>query len=370
MTSGKEAAAADSPGADELASTPDFAAAATLADIEELAQRRLPHLTYEYIASGAADEITVRRNCEDFDRLRLRPRVCSGIERVDLRITLLGEELAHPILLAPTAYHRVVHPDGEVATAIGAGAASAVFVVSTATTATMEEITRVATAPLWFQLYIQSSREYTLELVQMAEAAGCKALCLTVDNTRLGARNRQERSGFRLPPGVITPYLDDLNAGRRGLMSAEPVSVTWKEVAWLRSATRLPVLLKGILTGDDTRQAVDAGVAGVFVSNHAGRNLDTLPSTIEAISEVAEAAGSRLPVVMDGGIRRGTDVVKALALGADAVMIGRPYLYGLGLGGSEGVRRVVEILVRETEEAMATCGCAAIAEIDRTVLWN
>lgn len=347
-----------------------FAGADSLADIERLAREQLPHLAYEYIASGAADEITVRRNRQAFDELRLRPSCCAEGDPPNTEITLLGESLPHPILLAPTAYHRVVHPDGEIATARGAGATGTVFVISTATTVPLDEIARVATSPLWFQLYIQSDPEFTLELVRVAEAAGCRALCLTVDNARLGARNRQARSGFALPPGVTTPYLDDLNAGRRDLMTAEPVSVTWQDVAWLRSSTRLPLVLKGIVTGEDARRALDVGAAGVFVSNHAGRNLDTLPATIEALPEVADAVAGRVPVLFDGGIRRGTDVLKSLARGANAVMIGRSYLYGLGVGGAEGAARVVEILVRELEEAMAACGCATIGEVDGAVLWG
>jgi 4-hydroxymandelate oxidase len=193
---------------------------------------------------------------------------------------------------------------------------------------------------------------------------------VTVDTARLGARNRQERCKFRLPPGVTTPYLYDLNTGRRELMTSERVTFTWKEVAWLRSVTRLPVFLKGIITGEDAARAVDAGAAGVMVSNHGGRNLDTLPATIDALPEVVERVQGRAPVLVDGGIRRGTDIIKAVALGATAVMIGRPYLYGLGIGGSDGVRRVVEILRTELEQAMALCGRTSLASIDASVLWD
>lgn len=344
--------------------------ALSLAEIEALARRRMPHMAYEYVASGAADEVTVRWNREAYDRTRLRPRVLQDVSRIDTRLSLLGEQLSHPILLAPTAYHRVVHPDGELATAVGAGGAAATWVVSTATTVALEEIARVATGPLWFQLYVQSDREFTRGLVQLAEAAGCRALCVTVDTVRLGARNRQTRSRFRLPKGVVCPYLHDLNTGRRELMTAEPVSVTWGDIEWLRASTSLPVLLKGILNGEDARRAVEEGVSGVIVSNHAGRNLDTVPATLSALPEVVEQVDRRIPVLVDGGIRRGTDVVKAIGLGADAVLIGRPYLYGLAAGGSEGVRKVVDILRQELELAMALCGRPTLASIDRSVLWD
>jgi 4-hydroxymandelate oxidase len=342
----------------------------SLPEIEELARERLSHMAYEYIASAAAEEITARWNRESYDRIRLRPRVMEDVSLVDTSVSLLGTHLPHPILLAPTAYHRVVHPDGEIATAIGAGAAAAPLVVSTATTATLEEIAAVATTPLWFQLYVQSDRDFTRDLIRNAEAAGCRALCVTVDTARLGARNRQERCNFRLPPGVSTPYLHDLNTGRRELMTSERVTFTWMEVAWLRSVTGLPVFLKGIITGEDAARAVDAGAAGVMVSNHGGRNLDTLPATIDALPEVVGRVQGRAPVLVDGGIRRGTDIIKAIALGATAVMIGRPYLYGLGIGGSEGVRRVVEILRTELEQAMALCGRTSLATIDASVLWD
>lgn len=343
--------------------------AASLDALEALARERLPHLAYEYIASGAADEITVGMNREALVRIRLRPSFLPAPPPIDISVALLGERLPHPILIAPTAYHRLVHPDGEIATARGAGDAEAIFVVSTATTVTLEEIAAVARSPLWFQLYVQSRPEFTEALVRIAEEAGCRALCVTVDNARLGARNRQARSDFRLPEGVSTPYLDDLNAGRRDLMVAEPVSITWADIERFRSITALPVLLKGILTADDARRAVDCGVAGIIVSNHAGRNLDTAPATIEALPEVVAAVGGAIPVLVDGGIRRGSDVLKALALGAAAVLIGRPGLYGLGVAGADGVREVVEILCDELRAALSACGLGAAMDAGRAQLW-
>ncbi|HEX2079067.1 MAG TPA: alpha-hydroxy acid oxidase [Longimicrobium sp.] len=344
--------------------------AVSLADVEEAARACLPAMAYEFIASGAADEVTLRWNREAYDRIRLRPRVLEEVSRLDTRVTLLAETLPHPILLAPTAYHRVLHPEGELATARGAGAAEAAWVVSTNSTTAIEEIAGAASAPLWFQLYVQSDRGFTQELVRRVEDAGCRALCLTVDTPVLGIRDRQRRARFALPPGVRTPHLHDVNSGRRQIMSAERVVVTWRDVEWLRGTARVPLLLKGILTGEDAERAVQSGVAGVIVSNHGGRNLDTVPAAIEALPEVAAAVAGRVPLLVDGGIRRGTDVVKALALGARAVLIGRPYLYGLAAGGAAGVARVVEILRQELEMAMALCGRPSLAALDRTVLWD
>jgi len=341
----------------------------SLPELEELARTRLPESTYEYLASGAADEHTVRWNRTAYDRLRLRPRVLRDVAAVDTRLTLLGRELAFPVLLAPTAYHRAIYPDGELATAAGAGAAGATWVVSTATTTPLDEIARVATAPRWFQLYVQPDRDANRDIVAAAESAGCEALCVTVDTPVLGARDRQTRARFGLPPGVTAPYMAQ-RAGKPITDIHRAVSVTWTDVEWLRSATRLPLLLKGILTAEDAARGVAAGADGVIVSNHGGRNLDTLPATIDALPEVVEAVGAQVPVLVDGGVRRGTDVLKALALGARAVLIGRPYCYGLALAGAPGVQRVVEILRAELEMAMALTGRRTLGEIDRAVLWD
>lgn len=358
------AGAAVPDGAGELAEV------VSLVDLESVARERMPRMAYEYVASGVADGMTLRWNRDAFSRIRLRPRVLEDVSRLDTRITLFGRSLPSPILLAPTAYHRAIHPEGELATARGAGAAGATWIVSTSTNTAIEEIARVATAPLWFQLYVQSDRGFTRELVQRAEAAGCQALCLSVDTPVLGARDRQRKARFELPPNVATPHLFDVNRGHRQISTPERVVVTWKDVEWLRSVSRVPLLLKGILTGDDAIEGVRAGAAGIIVSNHGGRNLDTVPATIEALPEVAAGVAERVPVLVDGGIRRGTDVLKALALGARAVLIGRPYLYGLALGGAAGVSRVIELLNQEVTMAMALIGRATIADIDHSVLWD
>jgi 4-hydroxymandelate oxidase len=348
----------------------DMADVLSLPEMEERARGCMSHMAYEFVASGAADEHTLRWNREAYSRIRLRPRVLQDVATVDTRITLLGRELPFPILLAPTAYHRVIHPEGELATARGAGAARATWIVSSSTTTAIEDIARVATAPLWFQLYIQSDRGFTREQVQRVEQAGCQALCLTVDTPVLGPRNRQARAKFQLPPGVTTPHLFDIGRGKQEIMDPRRVAVTWKDVEWLRSVARVPVLLKGILDPDDAERAVQSGAQGVLVSNHGARNLDTAPATIDALPDITVRVAGRIPVLVDGGIQRGTDVIKAIALGATAVLIGRPYCYGLSVGGSEGVRRIVEILRQELEMAMMLMGRASIRAIDRTALWD
>ena len=342
--------------------------ALNLFDYEMLARERLPHMVYEFVASGAADEHTLRWNREAYDRIRLQPQAMVDVSTLDTRVSLFGQELPFPILLAPTSFHRAIHPEGELETARGAGAASATFVVSTATNTRIEDIARVATHPLWFQMYIQRDRGFTRELVQQVQAANCRALCVTVDRAALGARNRSQRVNFTLPSGVTTPYLNDINTGPKQVLSAN-YHVTWNDVEWLRSFAKVPVLLKGILNPADADRAVREGVAGIMVSNHGARNLDTLPATIDALPLVADKVAGRVPILVDGGIRRGTDVVKALALGASAVLIGRPYLYALGVGGADGVSRMIGILRRELEMAMALTGCPTLRSINCSVLW-
>jgi 4-hydroxymandelate oxidase len=322
-----------------------------LYDFEALARQRLSRSAFDYVSGGAADEITLRRNREAFDQIRLRPRVLVDVSRIDTRLELLGQRLAFPILLAPTGNHRLFHPDAEAATVRGAGAAKALMVVSTYASQPIEDIARGAPAALWFQLYVRRDRELARRLVTRAEAAGCRAICITVDTPVVPTRDRQRRAGVPFSPELLDP------------------TVTWETVDWVRSLTPLPVLLKGILAPEDARLAVRRGVAGVVVSNHGGRNLDTTPATIEALPAVVAAAEGRIPVLLDGGVRRGTDVVKALALGARAVLIGRPQLWGLAADGADGVARVVTLLRTELEVAMALCGTPTLGRIGRGVLW-
>ena len=348
----------------------DPATILSLPELQAFARERLPAMVYDFIASGAADEHTLKWNRDAFDRLRLNPRVLRDVSAVDTRVTLFGVEHAHPILLAPTAYHRAIHSEGEIATARGAAAAGATWVVSTATTTAIEEIASVTTTPLWFQLYMQPDRAATEALVRQAEDAGCRALCLTVDTPVQGVRNRQTRANFALPAGVTAPYMTQLASARPIADTRRGVVVTWRDVEWLRSVARVPVLLKGILNPDDAGLAVDFGADGIIVSNHGGRILDTAPATIDALPAVSERVAGRIPVLVDGGIQRGTDVVKALALGATAVMIGRPYCYGLAVGGAAGVQRTVEILRSELEMTLQLIGRPSLGEIDASVLWS
>jgi 4-hydroxymandelate oxidase len=353
--------------------------AVCLSDYEAAARERISHLAYEYVSGGASDEVTVRWNQEAFEKIRLRPRILVDVSAIDTRINLFSEELPFPILLAPAAYHRLIHPDGEIATARGASQAGAVLVVSTMATTSIEDIAQEATKPLWFQLYVQPDKDFTRDLVQRVEEAGVKALCLTVDTPVIGTRNREVRNRFALPPELDRPNLRGLtftaettHRPREGEIysSLFDPKFTWRDVEWLCSIARVPVLLKGVLNPDDAEIAVTSGAAGIIVSNHGGRNLDTVPATIDALPEVIERVAGRMPVLMDGGIRRGTDVLKAIALGADAVLIGRPYLYGLGAAGAEGVARVINILRNEFEMAMALCGKTSIAEVNHSVLWD
>jgi 4-hydroxymandelate oxidase len=244
------------------------------------------------------------------------------------------------------------------------------MIVSTATNTAVEDIAKAATAPFWFQLYVQSDREYTRDVVQRAQKAGCQALCLTVDTPTLGPRDRQVKARFQLPPGVTMPHVRDLSADANGVIKPERVSLTWEAVDWLRSVATVPVLLKGILNPDDADLAVQRGADGIIVSNHGARNLDTLPATIDALPAVVDRVAGRVPVLVDGGIRRGTDVIKALALGASAVLIGRSYCYGLGVAGAAGVQRVIELLRQELVMTMMLCGTPNIASIGRNAMWD
>ena len=349
-----------------------------LADYERLALARLDGAVQAYLEGGAADEITLRENRAAFDRIRLAPRVLPDLRGANTRLELLGLDLPHPILVAPAAYHRLVHPEGERATAQGAGAMGAVMVVSTQASVAVEDIAALATAPLWFQLYMHPDRGVTQHLVQRAEAAGCRALVVTVD-APVSLRNREERGGFRLPPDVEAMHLKGLPplpTPSPAAMGEVPVFnggldavPGWSDLGWLREACRLPILLKGILHPDDARRAVAMGMDGLIVSNHGGRVLDTVPAAIDALPHVAEAVAGAVPVLMDGGIRRGTDVVKALALGARAVLVGRPCLHGLAAAGAPGVAHVLHLLRAELEVAMALTGRTTLAQVDRSVLW-
>jgi len=353
---------------------------ATVSDFEPLARQRMSHMAYEYVSGGAGDELTLRDNIQAFDRLRLHPRVLVDVSELDTRTTVLGQSLEFPILMAPTAYHRIMHPEGELATVRGAGKAGATMIASSFATTTIEDMSRAAKSPLWFQLYCVRDRGFTKDLVQRAENAGCKALFITVDTPVTGNRHRETRVGFALPPGLDRANYRSLG-GTASTTSHRPSereiysvvldpTLTWKEIEWIRSFARVPVVIKGVLSPLDAAKAVSAGVAAIAVSNHGARNLDTVPATIDALPRIAEAVKGQLPLFLDGGVRRGTDVLKALALGASAVLVGRPYLYGLAAQGSDGVASVMTMLRTELEMAMALAGRRSLKDIDRSVLWT
>ncbi|WIG57957.1 MAG: L-lactate dehydrogenase [Ktedonobacterales bacterium] len=350
-------------------------------EYEALAQARMDPAAWDYYRSGAEDEVTVRANCDGFARIRLRPRMLVDVTSCDTRTTVVGTPVSMPILIAPTAYHCLACEDGECATARAAGAADTLMVASTLATRNIEAIAAAATGPLWFQLYVYRDRAVSESLVRRAEAAGYRALVLTVDTPRLGRRERDIRNAFSLPPHLGMANFtseDDLTmvhfqgTGKSALAAHVAAlfdtSLTWEALSWLRSITTLPVLVKGVLTGEDAELAIQHGAAGILVSNHGGRQLDGALASIEALPEVVEAVNGRCEVYLDGGIRRGTDVLKALALGARAVLVGRPILWGLGANGEAGARHVLELLRAELELAMALAGRPRLAEIDRSLV--
>jgi 4-hydroxymandelate oxidase len=349
-----------------------------LADYERLAAGRLDANAWAYFSGGAADEITAGWNREAFDRLALMPRLLAGGPGGTTALTLLGHGYAHPIFVAPVAYQKLAHPEGELATAAAAAAQDACMVLSTLASVTLEAAAEAGATCRWFQLYLQPARAATLSLVRRAEAAGYTVLVVTVDAPVNGVRNREHRAGFALPPGIAAENLMGEAASPLPLapgasvvfdrfMAAAP---TWDDLAWLQSETALPIVVKGILSADDAVRAVEAGAAAIVVSNHGGRTLDTLPATIDVLPEVARAVAGRVPLLLDGGIRRGTDVLKALALGASAVLVGRPVVYGLAAGAAYGVAHVLRLLRDELEVAMALSGCRTLADIGPHLIWR
>jgi 4-hydroxymandelate oxidase len=354
----------------------------SLADHEAHARGVLDDNAWAYFSGGAADEITVRANRSAWDGLCLLPRVLRPMAGGHTRVRLLGRELAHPVLLAPVAFQRMAHADGELAMAYAAAAQGAGIVLSSQASTPLEAVAAAALdtpqrGPLWFQLYMQHDRGFVRELIARAEQAGYEALVLTVDAPATGARDRERRAGFRLPPGISAVNLQGLAPAPRtavapgqsamfdALLAAAP---TWDDIGWLQAQTRLPVLLKGVLHPDDARQAATLQVAGLVVSNHGGRTLDTAPATARMLPAIVQAVAGACPVLVDGGIRRGTDVLKAIALGAQAVLVGRPCVYGLANAGAIGVAHVLRLLLDELDIAMALCGCATLDQASPALL--
>ncbi|WP_038498264.1 alpha-hydroxy acid oxidase [Janthinobacterium agaricidamnosum] len=356
----------------------------SLADHEAHARSQLDAHALAYFSGGAADEITVQNNRDGWNKLSLQPRVLRALAGGHTRTDLLGRTLEHPILLAPVALQRLAHPDGELASSFAAAMQGAGIIHSTQASVALDIVARAVLGlqqrgPLWFQLYLQHDRGFSRELVQRAEQAGYEALVLTVDAPTGGVRDRERRAGFRLPEGISAVNLAgmppapalNLHAGQSalfdGLLHAAP---TWDDIAWLQSITSLPILLKGILHPDDARQAEQVNAAGIIVSNHGGRTLDTAPAAAAVLPRIRGAVSADFPILADGGIRRGTDVLKAIALGANAVLIGRPYIYGLHNAGAMGVAHVLRLLRDELEVAMALCGCKTVADISSALIFR
>ncbi len=351
-----------------------------LFEYETLATEHLSQMALDYYASGAWDEMTLRDNRAAFKRFKLRPRMLVDVSQRDLSTTILGQSLQSPILIAPMAFQCLADPEGEVATAKAAAQSGTVMVLSTLATKSIEAVASVRNhTPQWFQLYMHRDRALTRALVERAHAAGFQALCLTVDAPVLGRRERDKRNQFVLPSEMelanlvmLTDLAIPYKPGESGLFAyfLEQLNpaLTWAELEWLQSLSPLPLVVKGILRGDDAVRAVEHGAKAVIISNHGGRQLDGAIASIDALSEVAAAVGDRAEILVDGGIRRGTDILKALALGAKAVLVGRPILWGLAVGGEAGACHVLELLRDELDLAMALSGCAKLKDIDSSLV--
>ncbi len=351
----------------------------SLGDYEEVARAKLSEMAYDYYAGGSDDEVTLRLNREAFQALTLLPRVLVDVATVDVSTTALGAELSMPVMLAPTSAHRLAHPEGELATVRAAGSAGSVMVLSTLSTVAVEQVVAEASGPVWFQLYVYEDRGVTEEILARAVDAGCEAVVLTVDAPWLGNRERDLHNSYHFPEGIRFENLVPAGwgevpkqEGRSGLAAhfarTIDASLAWKDLTWLRQLTDLSLVVKGIMRADDAQRAAEEGVEAVVVSNHGGRQLDGAAATISALGAVADRVGDRCEVYLDGGVRRGTDVVKALALGARAVLLGRPVLWGLAADPDDGLARLLELLREEIELAMALCGCRTVEEVTADLL--
>lgn len=352
---------------------------AAVTDYENYSRARLDENAWEYLVAGAADELTVRDNREAFDRIKLRSRVLCKVQGGHTRLSLFGQAYEHPVFLAPVGYQKLFHADGEAATALAARTLAAPMIVSTLASTQLEELAATG-ATLWLQLYLRARREDTLRLMRRAEACGCKALVVTVDAPLAGIRNREQRVGFRLPSGIEAVNLKDLPpppstpvppGGSLIFDQLLADAPGWDDIAWLVQNTSLPVVIKGILDPADALLAIQHGAQGIIVSNHGGRVLDSLPASIDALPDVATAVARRVPLLVDGGIRRGSDIFKAIALGASAVLIGRSYVHALAAAGPLGVAHVLRTLREELEVCMALNGCATLSAVDgRRVMYQ
>lgn len=349
-----------------------------LLECEEAARSLLPQMYYDYISGGAGDHVALRGNRAAYEKWRIVYRVLRGIASVDLTTRVVNHDLSMPVLMSPVAFQRLASDEGEVASAAAAKSAGTIFTLSTLSTRTIEDVGEAA-GMWWFQLYYYAEREISSDLIQRAKAAGASAILVTVDTPLLGRREADERNNFALPRGVELVNL--LESARRTVASSESgsqlasyvggmwhPSLSWSDIEWVASQTKLPVGIKGVVAPEDARLAIDHGVKIVVVSNHGGRQLDHAIASLDALPDIAEAAEGKLEILLDGGVRRGTDVIKALALGAKAVMIGRPYVYGLAMDGQAGVERVLEMLKVELRLDMLLSGCEKVSDIRRELV--
>jgi isopentenyl diphosphate isomerase/L-lactate dehydrogenase-like FMN-dependent dehydrogenase len=370
-------------------------------DLRRLAQRRLPRAVFDYMDGGAGDEVTLRENCRAFEEVILRPRHAVALEKCDLRTRVLGHEISFPAILAPVGYSRLMHPEGELAAARAAGEFGTVFILSTVSGHKLENVKAASTGPVWYQLYMMGGREVAEATIERARLAGFSALVITIDTAIAGMRERDVRNGVKellggsllakipyvpqvlMHPRWLAAFLRDGGVPRlenvvtpgvgpmRMMDVAEALAravVTWEDLRWLRKAWPGPLLVKGVLTGEDARRAIDGGADAIVVSNHGGRQLDTVAASLRALPEVVAAANGQAAVLMDGGVRRGSDIMKAVCLGAQAVLVGRAYAYGLGAAGYPGVVRALEILRADVERVFRLMGCASVADLNPSLV--
>jgi isopentenyl diphosphate isomerase/L-lactate dehydrogenase-like FMN-dependent dehydrogenase len=368
-----------------------------IADLRQIARRRVPRAVFDYLDGGAEGEVTLRENCRAFEAITFRPRHAVAVGECDLRTRVLGAEISFPAMLAPVGYSRLMHPDGEVAAARAAGEAGTGYILSTISGHKMEDVKADTKGFAWYQLYLVGGREVAEGAIERARKSGFSALVITIDTPVAGMRERDPRNGMtelmtgsvfaKLPflpellshPGWLisflldggVPKLENVVVPGQGGMPMVDVGtalrhsvVTWEDIRWIRQSWTGPIVIKGILTGDDARRAVDEGAAAISVSNHGGRQLDGVPASIRALPEVVAAVNGQVEVLMDGGVRRGSDIVKAICLGARAVLIGRAYAYGLAAAGHAGVTRALEILHEDVERTLRLLGCASVAQLD------
>jgi len=373
--------------------------AINVADLRRMAQKRLPQVVFEYLDGGAEDEVTLRRNCAAFGDINFIPRQAVDVSQCDLRTRVLGFDISFPAMLAPVGYSRLMHHDGEKAAAAAAGAAGTIYILSTISGHRLEDVKAATPGPAWFQLYLLGGREASLSVLDRVAKAGFSAVAVTVDTAVAGLRERDYRNGMKqlmgdnvlakapflpqflvrpswltsffldggLPklPNVVIPGVGPMPLTDVGTALAK-AAVKWEDFHWIREVWKGPIIVKGILSADDARRAVDCGAAAVVVSNHGGRQLDYVCSSLKALPEVVAAVGNQVEVIMDGGVRRGGDIVKAICLGARAVLIGRAYAYGLGAAGQLGVSRALDILRADVERTIKLLGCTSIAQLNRS----